>query len=85
MVFSAWKIKEDLSVKLGFCNDALDFIWVKGDDGIRSPSILGKHRKALKFINAAPTKYSKNADLHKVLLDAENKKIKTKIKQMIKT
>ena len=53
---------------------------LKGDNGVRPPKILGKHRKDLEFVNAALAKNLKIIDLRGVTLETDSKK-KIKIKR----
>ena len=39
---------------------------------MRPPRILGKSRKALKFMNTAMQKYLSTSDLHAIALDSDN-------------
>ena len=39
---------------------------------MRPPSILGKSRKSLKFMNAAVQKYLSTSDLHAIVLDSND-------------
>ena len=62
-------------VKLGYCDKNPRTIWrkyKKGDTSMIVPMILGRTRRALKFMNAGIKKYLSTSDLCTIVLDSNN-------------